>query len=168
MLPPVVSTASPTSTGPWRIASSSTMTPPLRLMAPATPVPIASVVLAALTTASTSRSVMSPRSIAMVAGPILSFMSGLLPVFGGIPRALELLGRHGLDRLAALAQLVLHFGEPAVKLCDGAAERFLGIEIRQARDVDHGEEQVPELLGQVRPIGLGHDRRHFANLLVHF
>src|SRR5207249_2058950 len=37
-LPPVVSTASPTSTGPCRIASSSMMTPPLRLMALATPV----------------------------------------------------------------------------------------------------------------------------------
>ena len=64
-LPPVVSTASPTSTGPCRIASSSMMTPPFRLMAPATPVPMASVEFAALTMASTSQSVMSPRSIAM-------------------------------------------------------------------------------------------------------
>jgi hypothetical protein len=72
-LPPGVMTASPTSTGPWRTASSSMMSPPLRLMAPATPAPMARVELAALTMASTSQSVMSPRSMATVAGPILTF-----------------------------------------------------------------------------------------------
>ena len=56
------------------MASSSMITPPLRLRAPATPAPMAKVELAALTTASTWASVMSPRSIAMTVCPILSLI----------------------------------------------------------------------------------------------
>ena len=60
---PVVTTAAPTSMGPWSIASVSTASPPTRLMAPATPDPIQSSLLAALAIASTSSSVMSPDAI---------------------------------------------------------------------------------------------------------
>ncbi len=53
-VPPPVTTAPPTSIGPWRIASASISAPPARTMAPATPAPIQRWLLAALTIASTS------------------------------------------------------------------------------------------------------------------
>src|SRR5262245_35923540 len=54
------------------------MVPPLRLMAPATPAPIKSWLFAALTMASTSYSVMSPRSRLTSVWPTLTFIPPLL------------------------------------------------------------------------------------------
>ena len=51
---PVVTTAWPGSMGPCSMASVSMASPPARLMAPATPAPIQSSVLAAFASASTS------------------------------------------------------------------------------------------------------------------
>src|SRR5665648_1191198 len=60
--------------GPCSIASFSTASPPTRLMAPATPAPIRSSVLAALAIASTSSSVMSPEAISSLVLPTDVFM----------------------------------------------------------------------------------------------
>src|SRR5665647_3882652 len=60
--------------GPCSIASFSTASPPTRLMAPATPAPIHSSVLAALVIASTSSSVMSPEAISSLVLPTDVFM----------------------------------------------------------------------------------------------
>src|SRR5438477_147223 len=75
----VVSTASPTSIGPWRMASSSMLTPPLRLIAAATPVPIARVALPPLTIAPTPQSVMSPRPTRTRPCLTLSFIGATHP-----------------------------------------------------------------------------------------
>ena len=58
--PAGVTTAWPSSSGPWRTAANSIASPPVRLIAPPTPVAIHRVGLAGLTIASTSRSQMSP------------------------------------------------------------------------------------------------------------
>src|SRR5919201_6339827 len=58
--PPEVATASPTAIGPFATASRSISAPPGRLIAPATPAPIQSSLLAALAIASTFSAVMSP------------------------------------------------------------------------------------------------------------
>ena len=71
---PVVMTASPTLTGPWRTASFSTASPPARLMAAATPWSIHSSVEAGATTASTSSWVMSPLAISSLVLPTDVFM----------------------------------------------------------------------------------------------
>ena len=63
-----VRTDSPGSTGPCAIASRSICAPPRRLIAPATPLPIQNASLAALTTASTRCSVMSPSTIVTASG----------------------------------------------------------------------------------------------------
>ena len=60
--------------GPCSMASFSTASPPTRLMAPATPAPIHSSVLAALAMASTSSSVMSPEAISSLVLPTDVFM----------------------------------------------------------------------------------------------
>src|SRR5262245_8124873 len=54
------------------------MVPPFRLIAPATPAPIPRWLFAALTMASTSYSVMSPRSRMTSVGPTLTFIAPLL------------------------------------------------------------------------------------------
>ncbi len=59
-VPAGVITAPPSGAGACRTAANSIASPPARLSAPPTPVAIHSVVLAALTIASTSRSQMSP------------------------------------------------------------------------------------------------------------
>ena len=60
-LPPPVTTASPTSTGPFETASLSISGPPARFNAPATPAPIQRWLFAAFTIASTLAWLMSPR-----------------------------------------------------------------------------------------------------------
>ena len=59
-VPPSVTMASPSATGACLTAANSMVSPPRRLIAPATPVDIHSVTLAGFTIASTSRSQMSP------------------------------------------------------------------------------------------------------------
>ena len=72
-VPAGVTIASPSGTGPWRTAANSIASPPRRLRAPPTPVDIQSVVLAAFTIASTSRSQISP------------FQSSMRAATGGSP-----------------------------------------------------------------------------------
>src|SRR5262252_9777550 len=73
-LPAPVTTAEPVAHEPMRSHSSWIDGPPRRWMAPATPEPSWSCSLAALTTASTSRAVMSPEASSIEAG-----MRGLRP-----------------------------------------------------------------------------------------
>src|SRR5215470_1489484 len=149
------------------MASSSMMTPPLRLIVAATPAPIVRVEFAALVTASTLQSVMSPRSMAIVAWPTLSFMSSLLaPAFlglGRLPRLLELVLRYLGHRLSSRAQLSLHVGEASTKFFDRATERVLRVDRREPGDVDQREEHVAELLTNSTPIAAGHGRGGFAH-----
>ena len=70
----MVTTASPTLTGPCSTASFSTASPPARLMAAATPWSIHSSVEAGATIASTSSCVMSPLAISSLVLPTDVFM----------------------------------------------------------------------------------------------
>src|SRR5207244_11020540 len=147
-LPPVVSTASPTSTGPWRMASSSMMTPPFRLMAPATPAPIASVEFAALTIASTSQSVMSPRSIETDESPILSFTAWPGCARGPWRTPTTAPSRPaGPRRPTCLRdEARLHLGEAAPELLDGVLQGLLGVDRGEPRHVHEREQGVRQAI----------------------
>ena len=71
---PVVTTASPSWTGPWSTASFSTASPPARLIAAATPWSIHSSVDAGVAIASTSSRVMSPLASSSLVLPTDVFM----------------------------------------------------------------------------------------------
>ena len=153
--PATVSTASPISIGPCRSASSSMTTPPLRFIAPATPVPIKSSSLAALTMASTSASVMSPRSTTNVVFPILHFMaasrSRKIRAFARLhrfPRPIELFRRCLADRPPPGPHLGLHLLESSGELLGGPSQAVFRVHASQAGHVDHREQQIPELVAR--------------------
>src|SRR6185503_7307580 len=149
-LPATVRTASPISIGPWRSASSSITNPPLRFNAPATPAPIRSPSLAAFTTASTSASVMSPRSTTTVVFRSCTSWprSGPLGLFclHCLPRPIEVLHRRLGDRPSPGPHLHFHLSKSPRELLGGAPQAFLGVQPSQPGHVDHREQQVAELV----------------------